>query len=439
MKFKDQFRTGWRNIRRQKMRSSLTIFAIVIGAVTVTMMLSIVTSAKSLLTTSFEKTGEDRRIIVTNAPGLDYRESMWNTWSDGTGARLTDEVAANLAKIDHVQGTTPYINWNQNYSGIKAPDGTEYQTKNVGFGAYTPNGTIIRELAAGRLLTADDDNGGVVVSTSVAQMIGYRGKFDELIGQKLTLSPRGDIGGSIKPRTVTVVGVIYYSDGDTIEATLKYGREAAAWTECHNGPNGRQECNTNDEIARNGYGNIYVSVDKKSNVDTVFNSIKSTAVDGKTLGVAAGKDEIDNQAQVFTIIGLVFGGIGAIALFVAAIGVINTMVMATLERTREIGIMRAIGARKKTIRRLFTVEASVLGFAGGLIGIILAFLAAMALNSVINGSLEDGGITTRDIISVPIGLAVVVVLITTFVGALAGLLPAARAARLDPVEALRHE
>ena len=71
MKLSDQFRTGWRNIRRQKLRSILTVFAIVIGAVSVTVMLSIVTSARGFLTTSFQKTGEDRRVIATPTPGLD--------------------------------------------------------------------------------------------------------------------------------------------------------------------------------------------------------------------------------------------------------------------------------------------------------------------------------------------------------------------------------
>ena len=88
MKFTDQFRTGWRNLSRQKLRTSLTIFAIVIGAVSVTVMLSLVTSAKGFLMSSAQKTGMDKRVIVTGTAGLDYRESTWN-WPDGTGKRIT--------------------------------------------------------------------------------------------------------------------------------------------------------------------------------------------------------------------------------------------------------------------------------------------------------------------------------------------------------------
>ncbi len=115
------------------------------------------------------------------------------------------------------------------------------------------------------------------------------------------------------------------------------------------------------------------------------------------------------------------------------------MVMATLERTREIGIMRAIGATKRSIRRLFTVEAGVLGFLGGVVGVGLSFAVAVLLNSLINKQLEDNGVSVRDVISVPIGLALIVIAVTTGIGMLAGRLPARRAANMDPVEALRYE
>jgi ABC-type antimicrobial peptide transport system permease subunit len=91
------------------------------------------------------------------------------------------------------------------------------------------------------------------------------------------------------------------------------------------------------------------------------------------------------------------------------------------------------------VRSLFTVEAGVLGFMGGVFGIILSFGVAILLNGVLNQQLEDGGISERNIVSIPPQIAIVVILVTTLIGMIAGRLPARRAANLDPVEALRYE
>ncbi len=157
------------------------------------------------------------------------------------------------------------------------------------------------------------------------------------------------------------------------------------------------------------------------------------------MGAATAKQAVDKQQQAFRIIGFVHGGIGAIALLVAAIGVINTMLMSVLERTREIGAMRALGASRKTVRRLFTFEAGTLGLLGGIFGVLIGFVLSLIANPIVNEQLKKKALTARDIISVPPLLAVAVIVVTTIIGLLAGLIPAARAARMDPVDALRAE
>jgi putative ABC transport system permease protein len=91
------------------------------------------------------------------------------------------------------------------------------------------------------------------------------------------------------------------------------------------------------------------------------------------------------------------------------------------------------------VRRLFTVEAGVLGFMGGVFGVGLSFAVMLLLNKVLNQRLANSGVTSRDVVSVPLGLALIVIAVTTGIGMLAGRLPARRAANLDPVEALRYE
>ena len=434
MKLTDQFRTGWRNLTRQKLRSVLTIFAIVIGAISVTVMLSLVTSARNFMTSSFQKTGEDRRVIVTPTPGLDYRESSFQTFADGSGVKLTDEVVRMLRAIPGVKSATPILGWGF-FESVVHGDLT-VTMKNTNTIAYEPNGTVVREVVAGRLLQPTDDGKGVLISTDLAGNLGFRSSAQNAIGATLTLVPRKDAGpqSNFGPIDVTVVGVVI-SEGSSIETTLNSAMHfMPVFERCEGGPGTQPTCTKETEISRNGYGSIYLDVGALRQVDQVMIDAQKLKV-----GVAAGKDEIKNQQQVFTIIGAVLGGIGAIALFVAAIGVINTMVMATLERTREIGIMRAIGATKRTIRRLFTIEAGVLGFLGGAIGVGASFALTLVINKVVNQQLADNGMSARDVVQVPIVLALLVIGVTTAIGMLAGRLPARRAANLDPVEALRHE
>ena len=142
---------------------------------------------------------------------------------------------------------------------------------------------------------------------------------------------------------------------------------------------------------------------------------------------------------MFNIIGAVLGGIGAIALVVAAVGVINTMVMSILERTREIGVMRAVGARRSAISRLFTFEASLLGLVGGVLGIVITYGLTLIGNPIINKQLKGNGIASSNILFMPLWLIIGVLVGTAVIGMLAGLYPARRAAKLDPVEALHYE
>ena len=144
--------------------------------------------------------------------------------------------------------------------------------------------------------------------------------------------------------------------------------------------------------------------------------------------------------RIVTAITVMFTLIGGIALLVATIGIANTMVMAIYERTREIGILKAMGASSGEIRQMFMLEAGFIGLIGGVAGLLLGWLLGLGLNLVIPVYLRYRELPVRgDFFVVTPTLAVGVVVFATFIGLVAGLLPAQRAAKLDPLQALRHE
>jgi putative ABC transport system permease protein len=142
---------------------------------------------------------------------------------------------------------------------------------------------------------------------------------------------------------------------------------------------------------------------------------------------------------------LVFGGVGAIALLVAAIGIANTMTMAILERTREIGLMKAIGASNRDVLAIFLGEAAGIGFIGGLGGVILGWGGGQLLNAIIVGYMagqaaqRGGGLGEVLGVYTPPWLIPFALIFSILVGLLSGLYPALRAATMLPVTALKYE
>jgi putative ABC transport system permease protein len=151
-------------------------------------------------------------------------------------------------------------------------------------------------------------------------------------------------------------------------------------------------------------------------------------------------DQLDQIRTVFLIIDSVLGLLGGISLLVASFGIANTMIMSILERTREIGIMKAIGAEDREIKLIFFVEAAVLGFTGGVIGTLLAWgIDGVANRAAYRFILKPQGASFVDFFSLPLYLSLGAILFALVVSILAALYPATRAARIDPVRALRHD
>jgi putative ABC transport system permease protein len=163
-------------------------------------------------------------------------------------------------------------------------------------------------------------------------------------------------------------------------------------------------------------------------------------VDGMGFETATLQTLLDQVNRIFSILQIMLSSVGLLALMVASIGIVNTMIMAIYERTREIGILKALGSSNGDILRMFMVEAGLIGLLGGIVGVLLGWGLGLILNEVIREYLRQEQVPITDpFFVVNWDLVAGSLLFSTLVGILAGLYPAFRAARLDPLQALRHE
>ncbi|MBV9960185.1 MAG: FtsX-like permease family protein, partial [Acidobacteria bacterium] len=151
-------------------------------------------------------------------------------------------------------------------------------------------------------------------------------------------------------------------------------------------------------------------------------------------------DQLEQLRLVFLIINSALGLLGGISLLVASFGIANTMIMSILERTREIGIMKAIGAEDREIKLIFFIEASVIGLLGGVVGCLVAWgIDAAANRLAYRFILKPQGASYVDFFALPAYLWLGAIVFAVLISIIAALYPAARAARIDPVRALRHD
>jgi putative ABC transport system permease protein len=150
-------------------------------------------------------------------------------------------------------------------------------------------------------------------------------------------------------------------------------------------------------------------------------------------------DQLDEIKKAFIFMDMFLFAVGMIAIVVASLGIINTMVMSILERYKEIGIAKAVGAGDGDVMKIFFFEAGVIGFLGGVFGLILGWVVSMFINLIVNSVLSRQGVPYVNYFSFPWWLVLGAVAFSVLISLIAGLYPALRAAKVDPVVALRHD
>lgn len=270
-----------------------------------------------------------------------------------------------------------------------------------------------------------DDTEHVVISSTLAQLFEW--KPEEAVGKKIKLT-------ADETATTTAVAIAPAKDQAVSDTYNEQHKEVIISGVVQNDSPLVYFSPKLLSVQESKYSQAKVRV---HNAD-VMESVRSEILD-KGFVVSALSDVVDQANKIFKVLQVILAVFGAAALLVSAIGMFNTMTIAFLERTQEIGIMRALGASRNDMFAIFLAESSVMGFLGGFMGIIIGYTGEVIINFGINLFARSLGGTTITLFRTPLWLIVSIVLFSTFVGFLTGVFPGRRASKLNPLEALQYK
>ena len=422
------------NTFRSKSRTILTILAIFVGAFTLTLTSGLgtginayiddtVTSIGASDVMTVTKTPESATGIVADGP-VEYNPNAVATGQPGppgsTVVALTPTDLDTLAGIDGVLDVQATRSISPDF--IQFDGGTKYV---VGVGSLIAGQSI--PLVTG----VDPDNGSaelqLVLPVSFVKPLGL-GDGDRAVGQTVVIAIT-DAERTQHLVDATVVGVAEEGLASPTGASIVPNNalsDALFDSQSIGIPA--------DQVER--YASASMWFDPAS-TDADISALKDRLVDAGYTGTTVA-DQLGMFKTVIDGIVLVLNAFAIIALLAASFGIVNTLFMSVQERTREIGLMKAMGMGNGRVFSLFSIEAAFIGFLGSAIGVVIAMLAGSVISSALSGSLlaDLPGLTL--IAFDPIAIAVIIVVVMA-IAFLAGTLPAARAARADPVDSLRYE
>ncbi|HEX5875874.1 MAG TPA: FtsX-like permease family protein [Pyrinomonadaceae bacterium] len=481
MSFFDILHLALRNLRQAKLRAFLTTMGVIVGVAVIVTMISfglglqgnIFARLKALdLFNEIQVFGRGLNSLAgLERPARNTDEGQRRQRTRSATRILDDNGIKEMAAIQGVAYVEPDVSF-----GTFVRANGKLLTQTVG-GANIPNSsTRFQTFAAGQMISSADV-GEAVVSERFIRNFGYA-KPADAVGQTLELlaapeegkqsneeeeetpnffgipldDPGLDESSGLEVQTFRISGVISAEVRGGIGPGGLRGmltnadvyvplQKARAWQLKHRGPLSRVAL----ALARQG-GNLGAEQTEGYDfaVVRVSDPVELTQVRAKITELGFGSfsivDEIDQIRTVFLIIDSVLGLLGGISLLVASFGIANTMIMSILERTREIGIMKAIGAEDREIKLIFFVEAAVIGLVGGVVGVLVAWgIDGLANRLAYRFILKPQGAAFIDFFSLPIYLTLGAILFALLVSITAALYPASRAARIDPVRALRHD
>ncbi len=434
MKFFDLVALIFDNLGRRKGRVALTAIGVVIGTASVVLLISLATGLQQSATSQLWGISDLKRIDVY--PGYDFAASSGSasvSIKEGgpSGVQIiTPQTIEDIKALPGVTDVIPRQGFNgnsvlrfgrlENYvwmQGVDTPDLSVFEYPLASGSTELARGTaVIGGWAATQFYDPQQRPG-----QDAPEQPDLQDQQVKLVLQKWTDD------GTMVTKTVNlrIVGVLSEARAEQDSILFVNFEDLKAWEEWNRG----QRINYNKE----GFNQLIVRAESPENVVEIADQINLMGYQASTP-----QSTVESINSFFTILQVVFGGIGGISLLVAAIGIANTMTMAILERTREIGLMKAIGATNRDVLSIFLGEAAGIGFVGGVGGVILGWGGSYIFNIVATTMMSSSGGTTLAA-STPVWLPVFALVFATLVGLLSGLYPSLRAASLVPINALKYE
>ncbi|HMM62036.1 MAG TPA: ABC transporter permease [Candidatus Saccharibacteria bacterium] len=386
---------AWRNFISKKLRSFLTVFGVIIGVSAIFFLLSFGLGVQSLVTNQVVGDKSLKSIDVTSP--------------NSKIIKLNEDTTNKMRTYPHVSK----VGVQYSFPGIMSYNGGEVDAVVYGQNQEYQSLSSLA-LIKGRLLNNVDSH-AVLLNTSALKALGIddpNSALNKVISIDIPLDRVEAKKKQISDK-FTVVGIIESGAGSEIFMPSNLFDIAGVPT----------------------YSQVKVVMDDTANVATARKQIEASGF--QTASLTDTLSEIDN---IFRFFNLVLIGFGSIGMIVAVLGMFNTLTISLLERTKEIGLMMALGSRRRDMRKLFIFEAALISFFGAVIGVLIAYIIGKVVNLYINLGAASRGVTQSfELFATPWWSIVTIILATVVVGLLVVYFPARRAERINPIDALRRE
>jgi len=474
MSFYDLMTMSLGNLWRRKLRTVLTVLGVLIGTTSIVAMLSLAFGMKQMIMDEYASMGSVTQIMISGGGG-DMDSSASQT---DTSTMLTETNMQMFQDMEHVKNVLPQLSFDGNmqsgrysgYGNLIGVDQSILDSQELEKGDIPQKGSTgtLQVIAGNQILTGfgyvqgdeyvDYYSTGELPNIDLMTQIRQLQVYNEMADTSSDAGSTDDSADASSDSTGTDssaddAAVQPEEDNSTLNFRIKVAGIMAGGVDEYNTYSNNLLVNIDDlksYLTKNfGKGNIpgqpkpngkpmnewvystlVVDVDDASNVDSVMKDIQDMG-----FSASSNKDLLDSAQKNLQIVELVLGGIGMVAFLVAAIGIANTMMMSTYERTKEIGVMKVLGCDMRDIQKLFLAEAGFIGLIGGIVGLGLT----CGVSALINHFAVSMGGMKGNISVIPWWLALAAVAFSTLMGMVAGYFPARRAMKLSPLAAIHTE